>query len=312
MKKTIIIVLCTVFLAACAFTNGEYKRISLVREMLGENKDTYNNAVNSKTKVEKRYDDEFPASIPIYSIKNVEVTEAVYEEFFKHFGFFGEYSYNGKYYDSDINGERNGNRRLKTSGLDQRNSISFEIQFDSKPITYSDEELKEMAQKIFDSLPCIEGEYEYVGISSTLTVSSEEGDYAERKRVSFRKVIDGMRVIGSDQCDIYFNHRGFCGLELDFVEYEKIGELDLIPLKSAHSLIKTPDAFVLYNSEETLEGAATSLKVERVKILLVNQSSMGCTILQPVYNFIGTAENESGSAEFHSRVIAIPKKYTYD
>ena len=40
-------------------------------------------------------------------------------------------------------------------------------------------------------------------------VSSSDGDYIESKRVSFRRLIDGVRVIGNDICDLYFDSNGF-------------------------------------------------------------------------------------------------------
>ena len=80
-------------------------------------------------------------------------------------------------------------------------------------------------------------------------------------------------------------------------------------MDEAESRIKPPDSFTI----EANFGKANTLQVDNVNLRLVNQYSSGCTILQPVYNFVGTAIKEDGSkAEFISRVIAIPESYTYE
>ena len=85
----------------------------------------------------------------------------------------------------------------------------------------------------------------------------------------------------------------------------------MLSLEDAFDRVKDPDAFSLKSEGTGFSGEADLLTVERVKLLFVNQYSEGCTILQPVFNLMGTAENETGKAEFSSKVIAIPDKYTY-
>jgi len=169
-----------------------------------------------------------------------------------------------------------------------------------------------MARELFDTLPALKYQYECVGVSAVVSTTENGETIPLRKTIAFRKIISNMRVIGNDQLNIYFDANGICEFKIDFVEYEQIGEMDLVPFDEAAKRVKTPDVFVLYDDNDTITGAAKRLKVEKVKMLLINQSGEGCTILQPIYNFIGTAENEIGSAEFHSRIIAIPDKYTYD
>ncbi|MBQ3002849.1 MAG: hypothetical protein IJD82_03865 [Clostridia bacterium] len=82
--------------------------------------------------------------------------------------------------------------------------------------------------------------------------------------------------------------------------------------KRLHAIDKIKDAFSVDADETTFSGVADKLTVERVKLLYVNQYSEGCTILQPVFNLMGTAENDSGTAEFSAKIIAIPEKYTYE
>ena len=144
-------------------------------------------------------------------------------------------------------------------------------------------------------------------------VSSSDGDYIESKRVSFRRLIDGVRVIGNDICDLYFDSNGLYDIEIKFYDYEKTGELDMLTLDEAVAKIKEPDAFVLESAmNRNFSGAAHKLTVERTKLLFVNRYSDGCEILQPVYNLMGTAENTGGSVEFSARIIAIPEKYTHE
>ena len=48
-------------------------------------------------------------------------------------------------------------------------------------------------------------------------------------------------------------------------------------------------------------------------LLYSSQYSRGCTILQPIYVFSGTAlMEEEREEEFSLTVIAIPEKYTYE
>ena len=144
-------------------------------------------------------------------------------------------------------------------------------------------------------------------------VSSSDGDYIESKRVSFRRLIDGVRVIGNDICDLYFDSNGLYDIEIKFYDYEKTGELDMLTLDEAVAKIKEPDAFVLESAtNRNFSGAADKLTIERTKLLFVNRYSDGCEILQPVYNLMGTAENTGGSVEFSARIIAIPEKYTHE
>ncbi len=83
-------------------------------------------------------------------------------------------------------------------------------------------------------------------------------------------------------------------------------------LDDAIDKIKDADAFSAKTDGTTFSGVSDKLTVERVKLLYVNQYSNGCTILQPVFNLMGTAENDTGKAEFSAKIIAIPKKYTYE
>jgi hypothetical protein len=315
MKKamyTFIVVIVVAALASVLITvfrtrRGEYQKIRLSGVSLGAD---YEETVTSDTKIS--FDnidgkDNIPTKMPIYQIKYKTIDKDIYNAFKEFFGIKDE--------DIIQSTEFSALTDTKTIQANEDSSlIECFYRYDTDiPITYSDNELEIMAKEWFAKIPCINHEeYEYVGVASTESINVDGEDIPIRKRIAFRKIINGMRVIGDDQCDLYFNSKGFCGISIDFVEYEQIGEMDLIPFEDAKERIKTPDAFVLYNDSNTITGVAAQLKVERVKMLLVNQSSSGCAVLQPIYNFIGTAENETGSAEFNSRIIAIPDKYTFD
>lgn len=176
----------------------------------------------------------------------------------------------------------------------------------------TDEEIEKLAWETFNKIPFMEGEYEYLGIRNTMRVYYSEGEHVTRVGVSFRRLLDGVRVIGEDSCMLYFDGSGLVEIRIEMYDYKKIGIMDMVSLEDAAARIKTPDSFsVDINSEEV--NIADTLQVDRVKLLLVNQYSEGCTILQPVYNFIGTAALEDGTqAEFSSKIIAIPESYTYE
>lgn len=319
MKKTIfvrnifiiIIVLISLVITACAEARGEYQKIRLSGASLGV---AYEEEVTSITKVNFDHFEnasEIPKKIPIYKIKLKEIDKSVFDSFK---GFFG-------INEDDITQSSDFKAVTDTDIIYYRynentSCLTYHHRFDLEAsMKFTDEELEQMAKEYFAKIPFIDhDQYEYVGITSTQSISGGGGVYKPvKQRLSFRKVIDGMRVTGDDQCDLYIDAEGLCGVTINFFEYEKIGEMDLVTLNDAKKRVKTPDAFARYDENDTLmKGETEWLNVERVKLLLVNQFRDGCTILQPIYNFIGTATNETGSAEFHSRIIAIPDKYTFD
>jgi len=311
MKKRLISLLLVVvlLLSACNMQKeGDYKRISLVAETVGDNDDVVQTNLVRKAKVESIATETYSDKMPVYKIIPRTISQ---EEFQKIVDFWG--------IDEPLMDSTD--ERFHASSVYRDKSVSVvgnEIScsrsdLKSEPITKSDEELKEDAKAIFDTLPLIEGDYECLGVTSLWTVyENSESSYVETKRVSFRRLIDGVRVIGNDICDFYFNANGLYMAEIRFFDYEKIDEFDMMTLDEAISKVKAPDAFVLESdTNKNFSGAADKLTIKRTKLLFVNQYSDGCEILQPVYNLMGTAENAGGSVDFSSRIIAIPEKYTY-
>ena len=132
--------------------------------------------------------------------------------------------------------------------------------------------------------------------------------------VSFATLLDDIRVASGEIISFSIDNNGLCDMTLVVYNYDRIGTMALVPFNSALARINNPDDFVIDTEEESIKiGLVDILQVDCVNLLLVNQYYRGCTILQPVYNFIGTATGENGvTTRFHSRVIAIPESYTYE
>lgn len=179
-------------------------------------------------------------------------------------------------------------------------------------VTMTDEELEAQARKTLSQIPFLEGEYVYYGICGSETLEDSEGVHTTRVRVAFCRVLDGMRIIANDRCDMWFNDSGLVGITIDLFDYEQIGTMDVVLPEDAEAKIKTPDAFTL-ESESGNASTVETLNVDTITSLWVNQQSRGCTILQPLYIYSGTAALEDGTeAKFSSEIIAIPETYTYE
>lgn len=312
MKKTMILLLLTALLCGCS-AEAKYKRIDISAQTLDGEETDLEKTVGRATKVSSELTETFSETMPIYEITPRKITDEELKQFAEYFGIRAE----AKVMDSrSIIEDENG----KVS-VDDENDLTYDIAGnDYDLMTQSDEAVIEEAWKIFSELPIIEGEYECLGVLSTqtaLSMNKETGEMGEEyvisKRVAFRKVIDGTRVLGDELCNLYFGSKGLYSIRMELYNYEKTGEMEMLSLEEAIEKVKSPDAFSIEGeNEEMLDGIADTLCIERVKLLYVNQYADGCTILQPVFNLMGTAENENGSVAFSSKVIAIPEKYTYE
>ena len=293
MKKYIVIFVCCciVLLSGCS---TRYKRISF-------DNDTQIKQFDENTIVVNEIKEETFTQFPVYKISKRDITEGEMQEMFKRLGF-----------DTVLASQRFELEENRISGTLYSYADPSRGYFDTLNLT--DEELEKLAWETFREIPFLEGEYEYLGITRTYTISSSSGTHVARAGVSFRRVIDGMRVLGEDECYLYFDGEGLVELHIELYDYKKIDTYDIVPLKDAFAKIKEPDSFVLdYESSAAEFGEIETLKAEKVDVRLFNQYSNGCTILQPVYSFVGTATNVDGKqAEFKSIVIAIPEKYTHD
>ncbi|MBQ4317233.1 MAG: hypothetical protein IJC20_03195, partial [Clostridia bacterium] len=252
-----------------------------------------------------------------YEITPREITEEDLIEFGKNFGVTGKIRYFGNNptisIDFPISDKITRDIHVQLCNGNELSYLHTGIEVGA--LTTSDEALIKEAKAIFEKITILEGEYECLGVTSEQIVTGKNDEkYVESKRISFRKLLDGTRVIGNEICDMYFHQGGLYDIEIHLYEYEKIGEIKMVSLEDAKDKIKKPDAFTVSELEgkNALTSTADKLTVERIKLIYVNQYSSGSTIIQPVYNFIGVASHGDEEMEFQSKVIAIPKKYTYD
>ncbi|MBR4053892.1 MAG: hypothetical protein IKK06_03725 [Clostridia bacterium] len=280
-----------------------YKRIDINAPAADGELSVWENTVDRGTDTELKAEDAFMKTMSVYEISPRTITE---EQFAQLGAFF------------QMDGEIEPRKTcLYWEWQEHRlwweeNEISYSWSGHvDKAITKSDEEMIALAKEIFEALPIIEGEYECLGIGSVQTVHSKAGSFDVKKRICFRRLVDGVRVIGNDLVDIYVGEDGVTEIYMYFYDYIKTDELPMLSLEEAFEKVKEPDAFALETEETDFSGKAEKLTVEKAKLLYVNQFSDGCTILQPVFNLMGTLENDTGIAEFSAKIIAIPEKYTY-
>lgn len=268
----------------------KYQRISFDSDTPGEN---LANHINADTKVENTVNADFPDQLPIYKIIERNIYQEEYEQMLEALDIPTKPSL------------------LELEGNSLFYSVVGFVDTSRGYFDMSEEEAEKLAWEIFNKIPFLEGEWECTGIRSSYTISDSTGSHIGRAGVSFCRLLDGVRVVGEDTCTLYFDGSGLVAIDIDLFDYIADGTMDMVALEDAATKIKTPDAFSIDTLDEGKSNVAETLHVDRIKLLLVNQYSNGCTILQPVYNFIGTATLEDGTqAEFSSKVIAIPESYT--
>lgn len=277
----------------------KYKRISIGSDTLGEDLAMY---INNNTSVMNEITANLPTQLPMYKISERSISQQEFELMLQQLGITNNTSswYHLELEENEVNGT--------IAGINDPERGYFDS------LNMTEEELEEMAWETLAKIPFLDGDYEYMGIKATQTVSSAVGERITRVGVSFRRLLGDVRVVGNDQCYLYFDGSGLVEIHLAAYNYEQIGTIDMVTLENAVAMIKTPDAFSIDadNSAQTMATADTLL-VENVKLLLFNQFSNGCAILQPVYNFTGIATDINDvHAEFSSMVIAIPESYTYE
>lgn len=291
MKKVLIVLLCCVILLLSGCNQEKYLRISFDGEYAGE---TTLNGIDETTPLVNNAKETFSQSLPMYKMVERNISLEEFKTMVQRLGLEDDPSF--EYDDIVLNGNE-----VKCNLVDYTD-------FSRGYFDMTDEELEKLAWETFEKLPFMEGEFEYIGNSSKMTVTDKEGTHVSRVGVSFRRLLDGVRVLGEEQCMLEFDGSGLVQIRISLFRYDEIGTMDLVTLENAASRIKTPDDFSLDTTEKV-----DRLQADRVKLLWINQHSQGCTILQPIYNFVGTAFLENGEqAEFSSKVIAIPETYTYE
>lgn len=295
MKRLTLVIICC-FLFVLSGCSKKFQRISFDSDTLGEALTQY---VDADTMVEATLEESFPSQFPVYEISTREISEEEFQQMMQNLG---------------IEDMGTSAHRFKLHGNKISGSLVSITDTTRGYFDMTEEELEDLAWETFEKLPFMDGTYEYLGIKSTTTISDAEGTHITRAGVSFRRLLGDVRVVGSDQCYLYFDGTGLVELNIELYAYKETGSMDMVTLESAFNRIKNPDAFsVTTENDAQVLGAIDALRVEQIKLLYVNQYNQGCTILQPVYNFIGTATDENGEqAEFQSIVIAIPESYTYE
>lgn len=308
-----IFIMAAITLHGCSYEHQhEFKRISFVSgEALGEENSVLKSTITGRTKIENLSVEEYSDTFPIWNITSHEVTKAEGEAFIEHLG-LGE----GRYYQLG-NGNHFDSNDGKFKVIYSRNEISLDYigsESDLPEVTKSDEEIIAEARRVFESINIIpDSEYECVGVIGYRGHGESTAETITRKYVAFRRILDGVRVLGNDFVYIDVGENGVISIDIHLFDYEKTGELEMIPIADAVKRIDKSDGFGVLNAEENgYEGAADKLTVESTYMVFYNQYINGCEILQPIYSISGTVQNASGKTEFLSRIIAIPERYTHE
>ncbi len=290
MKKNIFAVLCCflLLLSGCD-RNTKYKRIDLQDDFLELELE---NHIGPDTELVNLTQETFPAQLPIYRITERKITQ---QEFQKA----------AQLGNSDPGSDWLG---LKLDG----NKISGRFEsYGSGYCSLSEEALEKLARETLEKLTFLDGDYAYVGITGSGSISDATGEHATDVCVSFRRLVDGLPVKGNERCEFTFNDNGLVGVHIVLYNYKQIGTMDLVPLEDAQARIQKPDAFSIDCFDMETVNLAKTLQVDIARLFLVNLYADGCTILQPIYQFGGTAMLEDGTQSgFSSTVIAIPTSYT--
>lgn len=298
MKKRIITIILSGVLFLLCGCNGEsavsllkYKRISFESTTLGEG----TKVISEDATISYDAKETFGTEMPIYTISKHYISEKEIEDMKDNLGistcFWDEYD---------------------------GNEILFRLAPYADPVrgafytlNMTDAELEKLAWETFNKIPFFDGEYEYVGITGEMEEwTLESGEYqATEVTVSFCRLIDGVRVVGNEKCNLTFDASGLVEIHIEMFDYKKSGTMRMVSLEDAREKLKAPDYF----SVDSGTGVAKELQIDRVQLSLVNQHSRGCTILQPIYTFYGEAKLDDGDrSEFKSRIIAIPETITYE
>ncbi len=296
MKKQFLLMLCCSLILLSGCTNTKYPRIHFNNEILGENVANY---IDEDTSVTIQAEEAFPDQLPMYKITKREISRHEYQQMLQQLGLAEDPS--------------NPYDRFELDGNQVLCNLTSYTDFSRGYFSMAEDKLEKLAWETFEKIPFMEGKFEYLGIRDVMRVNDSTGDHIARVGVSFRRLLDDVRVVGEEKCMLYFDGSGLVEVQIALFNYEKVGMMDVVPLESAAAKIKTPDDFTIEPENPYEANIADMLRVEKMKLLLVNQHSEGCTILQPIYHFMGTAVLEDGAqAEFSSTVIAIPETYTYE
>ena len=281
------------------FYLGIVRRIGFNDETLGDRMSEYIDDGTIVTGLEA-LDADLPDKLPIYRIKKHIIPKSEFDQMMGQLDlvYDGNPMYRFELKDNRITGMLASPTNISRGCFDM-----------------TDAELERTAWEIFGKMPFAKGDFEYLGIRTTDTLNNSEGTYTTRVGVIFRRLIDGVRVMGNDRIEMIFDGTGLVELFIELYDYEKIGTIELTPLSDAEKRIKTPDSFGI--DDVDLVGNSIGLqkvdilRVDQVKLRYYNLFTGGYHVLQPVYAFIGTAIDVNGTeTEFRSVIIAVPEANT--
>lgn len=294
-KRLLAILLCGALLLLCGCNTGlkKYKRISFESETLGEQL----SYIKDDTVVINNTHETFSTQIPIYQIKERAISEEECQQIC-----------------DNLNLEEKQHYYFKLSGNYLNISLASVVDFERGYFDMTEEDGEKLAWEAFNKIPFMEGDYECIGIRDKYVHSDNEGSHIARAGFVFCRVLDGVRVVDGDKCTLFFDGSGLVEISIRLYDYEKIGTMDMVPLAEAEARFKEPDDFDIGTaSSQPVKKEVETLRTESVALRLVNQYSRGCTILQPIYYFKGTATYKDGyEAAFSSKIIAIPESMTYE
>ena len=155
MKKWLCLTVIALLLFSSCSAGGPYKRISLGAEMSGDKHDIMETTIVGKTKVENHSIESYSNMMPVYKITPRTITREEFQTMAVFLGIEGEILE----YDNKMKLESNNNTLL----LEDGNTLSFWGDNGIREaMTQTDAELETASKAIFDILPLIEGEYEYL------------------------------------------------------------------------------------------------------------------------------------------------------
>jgi len=298
MKRILMLIFTLCIMVLVAGCSPKYKRISFNDEYLRE---TITKHLDSNTEIINSTSKDFANDFTIYEISEREITDEEFQQVLRVLDIDEDELQ--KYYIKKENNKITGNLANMTD-------------YSRGYYDMTDKELEKIAWDTFKKLPFIEGTYEYLGIQSKTTMSDSEGTHITRAGVSFRKLLDDSRVVGNDQCYLYFDGSGLVEFHIELYEYNEIGKMEMLSLDDALKKLKTPDAFTIDPKGKIPNvelGKIDTLNIDNINLLYVNQYSKGCKILQPVYTFSGVAADVYGiQTEFSANIIAIPETNTFE
>jgi len=292
MKRLLIVMLCCVLLLLSG-CNKKYKRISFESDALNDSSATY---IQENTVVVNKATECFADKLPIYRIQERNISNEEAQQMLHNLGIAQTDLY-----------------EYKLEGNSLTISLAAITDFSRGYFDMTEEELEKAAWEAFRKIPFLEGEYKYIGMTNSVTVSDAVGTHITRGGARFNRVLDGVRVTKGENYILEFDGSGLVEIRIKLYDYEKIGMMDLVPMEDAEARIKTPDGFTWETTGGVLTQNVNTLQVDKIELQLVNQHYRGCEILQPIYRFIGTANLQDNTwTEFASKVIAIPESYTYE